>query len=343
MSESNIIKAAVLRTIGKPLVIEELIIPKLSRGQVLVKYLYSGVCRSQLMEVNGGRGKDKWLPHMLGHEGVGIVQQIGPEVKTVQLGNTVVVGWLPTNGIDAKPAHYLNSKTGEKINSGKAVTFATHAVVSENRVFLKPKSMCDKTSVLLGCALPTGAGMVLNETQPGSEDRVLIIGLGGIGLSILVTLLLLGITNVSIIEPNIKKLKLAKSLGALGKLTTDPNDKSLKPSFDLCYEASGRTLLIEKGFDLIKNSGIILFASHPPTGDKIRLDPHELIKGKKIFGSWGGSSDPEKIASRLEKLKYRKYLHFLLGNEYSLSNINNALDDLSEGKSLRPIINLSYV
>ena len=73
--------AAILRKVNEPLEILELEISPIQRGQVLVEYLYSGVCRSQLMEVRGGRGEDKWLPHLLGHEGVGVVKQIGDGVK----------------------------------------------------------------------------------------------------------------------------------------------------------------------------------------------------------------------------------------------------------------------
>lgn len=335
------ITAAVLRNCNEPLLLEKLEVPSLEYGQVFVKYFYSGICRSQLMEVQGSRGEDKWLPHLLGHEGVGQVLEIGPGVTTVSVGEKVVAGWLETSGIDANPASYITCKSREKINSGKVITFSTHAIVSENRLFKKPDGFSDKLAVLLGCALPTGAGMVLNETKPSKEDKLLIIGLGGIGLSVLITLLMKGLRDISVIEPNIQKLELAKKLGASGLLTVNPNDLNLESCFDLCYEASGRTKLIEKGFDLIKSTGTIIFASHPPTGEVIRLDPHQLIKGKKIFGTWGGSSKPEKIAGEIESLQGTRYLESLLGNEYSLSEINDAFYDLEKGKSLRPIINMN--
>lgn len=335
------ITAAVLREVNKPLELMELEFPILACGQVLIEYEFSGICRSQLMEVRGGRGEDRWLPHLLGHEGVGLVLEIGPEVETVKVGDTVVVGWLETSGIDAKPAAYVSSKTGEKINSGKAVTFATHAIVSENRVFLKPKSISNKTAVLLGCALPTGAGMVLNETCPSSEDKILIIGLGGIGMSVLVTLLMKGINNISIIEPNEEKLALAKLLGAKGFLTKSADKLKITDYFDLCYEASGQIQGIESGFNLINNSGTLIFASHPPSGELISLDPHQLIQGKKIIGSWGGGGSPEIIATKIEKLDHHDYLARLLGEEYSLFEIDRALSDLESGKSLRPIIKMS--
>ena len=338
-TKSNLkITGAVLRNANVPLTLEKLEVPLLGYGQVLIKYLYSGVCRSQLMEITGARGNDKWLPHLLGHEGVGEVLKIGPGVTTVSVGEKVVAGWLETSGIDAEPASYVTCKSQEKINSGKVITFSTHAVVSENRVFTKPASFSDKLAVLLGCALPTGAGMVLNESNPSPKDKILIIGLGGIGLSVLVTLLMKGLTDISIIEPNQEKLALAKKLGARGLLKMSHCELGLSDYFDICYEASGRKTGIETGFDAINSSGTLIFASHPPAGDNICIDPFQLISGKKIFGSWGGGGKPEITAAKIADLDKHGYLENLVGKEYKLSEINMALSDLADGKVIRPII-----
>mgnify|MGYP001162365134 FL=1 len=110
-------KAAVLWECGKPLSIEENIeIPELSKGQVLVKMAYSGVCRSQLMEVNGDRGDDKYLPHLLGHEGCGQIVSIGPEVTKVSEEEWVILGWIKGRGKDVGGAKYKLGKN--EINSG---------------------------------------------------------------------------------------------------------------------------------------------------------------------------------------------------------------------------------
>ena len=113
--------------------IEELQIPALKEGQVLVKIAYSGVCHSQLNEVRGLKGIDKFLPHTLGHEGAGIVQEIGPEVSKVNEGDSVVLTWIKGNGFNIPSAIYTR-RDGSKVNSGAISTFIEYAVVSENRL-----------------------------------------------------------------------------------------------------------------------------------------------------------------------------------------------------------------
>ena len=103
-------KAAILKKLGEPLEIITLQNSAVKDGQILVKVLFSGVCRSQLMEVRGGRGHDPWLPHLLGHEGSGIVVEVGPGVKKVQPGDGVVLTWLKGGGLEAPGAQYHFNK-----------------------------------------------------------------------------------------------------------------------------------------------------------------------------------------------------------------------------------------
>ena len=104
--------AAILKELGRPLKIEQIELPELLTGQVLVKVLFSGVCRSQVMEVRGGRGSDPWLPHLLGHEGSGIVVAIGEGVTKVKAGDEVILGWVKGEGLDAPGAKY---KCGDQL------------------------------------------------------------------------------------------------------------------------------------------------------------------------------------------------------------------------------------
>ena len=154
------IRAAILRNVGTELSIEEIKSSPLTYGQVLVRIHYSGICRSQLMEQQGLRGVDKWLPHLLGHEGFGEVIEIGEGVTKCKPGDSVILSWVEGAGISAENASYQDSQ-GKTVNSGKITTFSEYSVISENRIFLAPKGFSEKFLALFGCALLTGGGMAL--------------------------------------------------------------------------------------------------------------------------------------------------------------------------------------
>ena len=175
--------ALVLEEFGRPLVLADLIIPRLTHGQVLVKILYSGICRSQLMEIAGERGTDPWLPHLLGHEASGTVVEVGPGVTKVSPGDAVILSWIKGRGLDAPGARYEWDKG--VIHSGSVTTFSNYSVVAENRLTPKPDDLDTDVAALFGCAILTGAGMVLNEIQPSKHSSLVILGLGGIGISAL--------------------------------------------------------------------------------------------------------------------------------------------------------------
>ena len=145
----KVIKAAILFDTSGLLLIKKVTSNPLSTGQVLVKILFSGVCRSQLMEVRGSRGEDPWLPHLLGHEASGVVVDVGPGVTKVQSGDEVILTWIKGEGLDAPGAQY---KLGDQIiNSGRVTTFCNYSVVSESRVVKKPEGLPFDEAVLFGC------------------------------------------------------------------------------------------------------------------------------------------------------------------------------------------------
>jgi len=341
-------QAAVLRALNAKLDICTLEIPELLQGQVLVKILYSGVCRSQLMEINGGRGEDPWLPHLLGHEGSGVVIAVGDKVTKVQPGDEVILGWIKGFGLDAPGAKY---RCGEElINSGRVTTFSNYTVASESRVFLKPWGMAFDSAVLFGCALPTGAGMVLNDIKPSKYQSVVILGLGGIGISALMAAKALGIENIIAIDVSDEKLEWARALGVKGIKSTDARIKQQVLEWtngggDYCIESAGQTSTIELGFSLIRaGGGKLVFASHPPDSEFIKLKPHELISGKQISGTWGGSVNPEHDIQKMYKLfrDAKMPIDTLLTKRYPLDKINDALEDLKVGKVFRPLIEMAH-
>jgi len=342
-------RAAILRSINTPLVVDDIQIPDLLRGQVLVKVLFSGVCRSQLMEVTGGRGSDPWLPHLLGHEGSGIVIAVGEGVTKISPGDEVILGWLKGLGLDAPGAKY--KLENEVINSGRVTTFCNYTVVSESRVFKKPAGLPFDSAVLFGCALPTGAGMVLNQIKPSINQSVVILGLGGIGLSALMAVSALGIKNIIALDVSEEKLKLAKSFGVTRTLNS-LSDKCFQQVMewtnggsDFCIESAGQVSTIELGFSLIRSGGgKLLFASHPPEGEQIKLHPHELISGKQISGSWGGGTNPDVDIQIMYALfdKAGTPVDALITKRYTLEQINEALEDLRLGRVFRPLIVMAH-
>lgn len=340
-------QAAVLESCGSPLTVRELSVPELQTGQVLVKIQYSGVCRSQLMEVRGLRGPDIWLPHLLGHEAIGTVVEIGPGVTKVALGQDVIIGWIPSRGLSSANPIYMSGET--QINAGAATTFSEMTVVSENRLYAKPEGVSTEAAVLFGCALLTGAGMVLNELPPSSTDAVMVLGLGGVGMAAVIGAVTARPALVIAVDTSPTKRDLALALGADWALD------SAEPGFidtvrdltnggaDVCFECAGQTKTIELGMACVKpNGGTVLFASHPPALDRVRLDPFDLIKGKQLRGSWGGASQPDRDVPRIASAVNERGidLGILVNKGYSLENINQAIDDLEAGTTLRPLISM---
>lgn len=337
--------AAVLREPGTDLEIIEIQRTQLLSGQVLVALDYSGVCRSQLMEVRGLRGPDPWLPHLLGHEGVGTVAEIGPDVTKVSVGDRVILGWIKGEGIESASPTF-SALNGEKINAGRVTTFSEYTVVSENRVYQKPAAIDDRVAVLLGCAALTGAGMVLNELCPSAGETLLINGLGGVGFWALLSAITIP-TTVIAVDPDFDKRALALSLGASHAINPMAGDlvqqvHALYPSgVDAAIDSSGTTKGIEAAFAVVrKHGGNLIFASHPPTGDRIQIEPHDLIEGKTIRGSWGGASRPDRDIPKLARAMSALAVsfQFLVPDVYPLNKVNQALADLEMHRAMRPVL-----
>lgn len=342
-------KAAVLTEPGKPLsIFAGVDIPDLGPSQVLVRVAFSGVCHSQLMEVRGLRGDDAWLPHMLGHEGSGKVLAVGGAVTKVAPGDYVILGWIRGGGRDGGGARY--SCDGKIVNGGAVTTFSEQTVVSENRLTLLPEGVPMDIAVLFGCAVPTGAGITINEIDPEPGSTVAVFGLGGIGMSALMATKLYDCGMVVAVDISEPKLAMARDFGAgvtINSTDTDPVAEIDRLTggrgVDYAVEASGICSVIETAFEVTRRGGgLCIFASHPRHGEKIRLDPHALISGKQIRGSWGGGSNPDVDIPRLAEL-YRTGtlpLEKLITRRYKLEEINEALDDLEAGNVGRPIIEI---
>ena len=292
------------------------------------------------MEIDGKRGVDKWLPHQLGHEGSGIVVGIGSKVKYFKKNDEVIISWIKTEGIDAPGGIY--EYKDKIINSGSATSFSEYSIVSENRLIKKPLYFNFKEACYFGCAIPTGAGMVLKEKNIRRKKNILVIGLGGVGISTIMCLILKGFNKIDVLETNKKKINKLKKNKYLRDVIFYCSISEVKNSkYDLVFESAGLIKTIEFGFKVLKNDGKLIFASHPEFSKKIKLDPHELIKGKKIIGTWGGLIKSKKEFNIIFELfrKNKNILSLLNSEEYKFKDINIAINKLKKGIQIRPIIN----
>lgn len=339
--------AAVLVRPGAPLRIERIRRPELRPGQVLVRLAATGVCRSQVMEARGLRGEDHWVPHLLGHEGTGIVVEVGAGVTKVAPGDEVILSWITGDGL-AAGGSVLETVDARRINAGPVTTFGRLSVVSEDRVFPRPTGLEDALAAVMGCAILTGAGMALNEADVAPGAVVLVSGLGGVGLAALLVARLRG-ARVLGLDPNPGRRETGQRLGATEVL--DPGDahwteavRSIAPGgVDVAIDASGVSRAISDALALVQRHGVLVFASHPPEGERLCVDPYLLIEGRRLKGSWGGGSRPDAdIPVVADLLRNEPQAQALFADSwYPLEDVNTAIDDLEAGRTLRPILQFS--
>ena len=339
------IKARVLEKIGKKLTNKNIFFNSIHKDHILVKLYYSGVCGSQLMEIYGGRNNKKFLPHMLGHEGTGKIISFGKGVRNFKKQENVFLSWICSERKNKVSPEYFDVNTKKKINAGKLTTFNNYALVDKGNVY-KLGNVSKKTGVLLGCALPTGCGIIENQVTNLKNKKIAIIGLGGVGLSALLASVYKKAQKIYVLEKNLERLNNIKRYFKNEKIvylqSSESTFKNYNGFFDVVVECSGKSQIIEKSIKLIKNNGKVIFASHPNKKNKIKLDPFDLILGKKISGSWGGQTKFVKNLSFMKKIikKFKNIDKLFFSKQYNLNEINKAIRDMKIGKVIRPLIKM---
>ena len=340
-------KAAILIESSKPLMVSDIDLPeKLEFGQVLVKVCYSGICGAQINEIDAVKGPDKFLPHLLGHEGSGIVMDLGPGVTTVKKNDHVVLHWRKSLGIESQTPTYIWDK--KKINAGWVTTFNEYAVVSENRLTAISKNFDLKTAALFGCAITSGFGAVNNDAKVKIGQSVLIYGLGGMGLSIADACSLVSANPIVGIDIHESKLRLSKKFGVTETIINKDKDyvkEKINEIFgengpEIVFETTGNSKLMEHAYELTPKDGKTVYVGVP--NDKISIYSLPLAFGKKIEVSHGGDSIPDKEIPRYINLCRDKEIDFskYITHEFNLDNINEALKLFRSGKAGRIILNI---
>lgn len=341
-------KAAILAESRKPLIVDEISLPDaLDAGQVLVKVLHTSICGAQINEIEAVKGVDKFLPHLLGHEASAIVLEIGPGVTHVQPGDTVVLHWRPSQGIQSRTPAY--TWRGAKLNAGWVTTFNDYAVVSENRMTVIPADFDLKIAPLFGCAVTTAAGVVNNDAHLKVGESVVIFGVGGVGLNLVQFAALAGAHPVVAIDLLDHKLAMAKERGATHTLNSSKVDdlpeqirKIVGPKGpDKVLETTGVKSVIELAYELTHADGTCVLVGVP--NEKVSIYTLPIHFNKVLTGSHGGDAAPHIDIPRIIRLSRAGKISFdgLITHQFPLDEINAALDLVRSGTAGRVLLNLA--
>ena len=343
------IKAAILVQNNAPLELAEIETPeRLAYGQVLVKVHYSGICGAQINEIEGAKGPDKFLPHLLGHEGCATVLETGEGVRTVKKGDRVVMHWRPSNGIQSETPTYMWN--GRKVNAGWVTTFNDYAIVSENRLTPIPADFDPKLAPLFGCAITTAIGVINNNAQVKVGQSVVVFGVGGVGLCIAQAAQLVSANPIVAIDVVDSKLEMAKRFGAThcinSKKVIDVENAIRgivgAQGADVIVETTGIARVIENAYGLTQPKGKTILVGVPRKGDNISIYSLPLHFKKILTGSEGGDSEPHNDIPRYMRLVQagRFKLDGLITHEFSLAKINEAIQLVKAGEAGRILVTM---
>lgn len=333
-------KAAILVELRKPLVVAEVELPQaLEVGQVLVKIHYSGICGSQLGEIDGVKGEDRYLPHLLGHEASGTVVAVGAGVKYVSPGNRVVLHWRKGLGVEAEPPSYRWN--GEKVNAGLITTFSEYAIVSENRCTVILDDSDLKIAALFGCAVTTGFGVVVNDAKLSIGESVVVYGAGGIGLNIIQAASLVSAYPIIAVDVHENRLELALEMGATHIINGKESDVLMSISevvgddgVDVFIDNTGQPSIIESGYQITKSQGRVILVGVPRKDNNINVYSLPLHFGKSLKGSHGGGAVPNLDIPRYHNLyrQGRLKLDKVITDEFRIDQINDAICCMRSGE-----------
>ena len=349
-------KVVVVPTGHQSLVIEEVELPDPRPHQVVVREHASGICHSQLHEIHRPREVDA----VLGHEATGTVVGVGGDVHHVTPGDRVFVTWLPRageirDGRDAEAAE-LTLADGRPARSQGVFTWADHTIVDEQYVVPMDPALPTEPTAIIGCAVMTGAGAVVNTAGVRPGESVAVFGAGGIGLCAIAAAKVVGADPVIAVDIADDKLDMARRHGA----THGVNAATVDPVAEIhaLTPGQGRTILgaevsgVDYAFDCIggEPTELVLAAARTkavgatqrgtavlvgiPRGP-IQVDPMDLLAHeKRLIGSIGGSSIPERDFPTMCDWYRRGDLDLdaIVTRRFALDEINEAVDALSAGR-----------
>ncbi len=326
-------KAAVLREFKKDLSIEDLVVPELKEGQVLVDIKFTGICGAQINQKKGIKINKDFLPCLMGHEGSGIVLDKGPNVKTVRTGDHVVIHWRKSSGIESDFPEYFSNTSNENIGSGLVTTFSEKSIISENRLTKIDKKHPLDVASLLGCGVTTGFGIIENEINIGAGSSLIVAGIGGVGLSAILAARLKNLSEIIAIDLNDEKLNFSKEIGATHKINSQEEkgfissvgEITKNTGVDYAIDTTGNGEMIDNLLEVIKPGGSLVLVGQPEKNKNLVITNFlKLYNNIKIFDSQGGSTNPEIDIPKILELHEQKKidLNLLINKKIKLENIN---------------------
>ena len=361
--------AAILYETNSDLVIENLNLGAPGPKEVLVQMGAAGVCHSDVHVISGQA--QQLMPCVLGHEGAGIVEAIGDQVSRVSVGDHVILSWLPycencyqcirgkthlckafqtpvSNGTLLDGSCRFSNKQGPIRQLGSLGCWSENVVVSEECCVTINRSIPFEIAALLGCAVTTGVGAVLNRAKVQKGETVVVIGAGGVGLSVVMAAKLQGASQIICIDRNRSMRNLAIELGATDFLVASQDDDISKKLIELTdvgadhvFEAVGKRELQSAAINYCCSGGTVTFVGLDSEDATINLETTAITRAEKtISGSiYGSACTHRDFASYGEKfLKGELPIDLMVNRRYQLNEINIAINDMLEGKPGRGVI-----
>ena len=359
-------KAAVLYETDTHLRIEDFDLPRPSANQVRVRLVASGVCHSDWHVVKGD-----WpfvrLPVILGHEGAGVIEEIGSDVTQVQVGDHVILSWkrncgfcemcqkgypnlcaLPSDG-SGKPAI---KSSGREIDQMSGLgTFGTETLVPQDAVVPIDKDMPFAQAALIGCGVMTGVGAAINTAEVAPGSSVAVFGCGGVGLNCIQGAAISGGEPIIAVDVRDNKLELGKQFGATHTVNASEIDpvERIKEITDgrgvhYAFEAIGLIgATFRQAILCTRSRGVTVFVGHAPENTPVEFDARMLMPEKMVIGSMYGTARPHVDFPRLVSLYKAGQLKLdeLVTRTYPLEGINDAFEALARGEVARSVLDLT--
>ena len=341
-------RAAILVQPNTPLVVDEVEFPDPAPDQVLVKLFASGICHSQLHQIHRQpdptRPQMGRLPTLLGHEATGVVAAVGREVKHVKEGDHVMTTWIDRGSLEVPRARVDAMWNGQAVNVGPA-TWTEYVLISERLVVpLDPHVPTDVTAII-GCAVMTGAGSIVNTLKVRPGQSVAVFGVGGVGLSAISAAAVVDAYPIIAVDLVDEKLDFAKRFGATHGVNAakgDPVEQIREITgggVDFALDTIGAVptqeqilLATKPGVTGVRRGGTALLVGIPQKQG--HLDTNAILSGRTYMGTLGGDSTPDRDFPMYVRWygEGKLKLDELVTQRYTLEQINRAVDDLSNGR-----------